>query len=69
MLDNTIIKKSSISLSGISVSDILIMNNWLNYAKQINDLSYKDISEEMIYSDYITSELSGQLNIRKKEFY
>tara|TARA_B110000037_G_scaffold153119_1_gene172671 strand:- start:650 stop:1975 length:1326 start_codon:yes stop_codon:yes gene_type:complete len=56
------------SISGLSLSDVLIMNNWLNYAKEINDLSYKDVSEEMFYSDYIFKTIAPQLELRKKEF-
>ena len=41
------------SLGGLSISDILIMNNWLNYAKLINDLSYKEIYKEVVFSNYI----------------
>ena len=55
-------------MNGLSISDILIMNNWLNYAKEINDLSYKDISEEMFCSD-IPKMMSKQIEIRKKEFH
>ncbi len=29
------------------------MNNWLNYAKLINDFSYKDITNEIFFSEYI----------------
>ena len=50
--------------SGLTISDVLIMNNWLNYAKKINDLTYKDISEDIIYSDYISKITVGQLNER-----
>lgn len=60
-------KKKSV-MNGLSISDILIMNNWLNYAKEINDLSYKDISEEMFCSD-IPKMMSKQIEIRKKEFH
>ena len=56
------------STSGLSISDVLIMNNWLNYAKEINDTTYKDISEEMFYSDYIFKTITPQLKQRKKEF-
>ena len=56
------------SLSGLSISDVLVMNNWLNYAKKINDISYKEISEEMFYSDYISKIISKQLDIRMKDF-
>jgi hypothetical protein len=44
------------------------MNNWLNYAKLINDLTYKDISEDIYCSTYISEIISRQLVIRKKEF-
>ena len=54
---------------GLSISDVLIMNNWLNYAKKINDLTYKDISEEIIYSDFITKIMSNQLDVRKKSYW
>ena len=41
------------SLSGVCLGDILIMNNWLNYAKLINDQTYKDITSEIFFSEYI----------------
>ena len=56
------------SISGLTISDILVMNNWLNYAKNINDITYKDISEDMFYSDYIYKTISPQLEKRKNEF-
>ena len=56
------------SISGLSLSDVLIMNNWLNYAKEIDDTTYKNISEEMFYSDYISKTISPQLEKRKNEF-
>ena len=56
------------SISGLTISDVLVMNNWLNYAKSINDLTYKDISEDMFYSDYISKTISAQLEKRKNEF-
>ena len=65
---NTKLKNQNKSLGGISISDILIMNNWLNYAKKIDDQSYKNISEDFIYSDQISKRLEKQLVKRKKEF-
>ncbi len=63
------IQNKKVSIYGsLSISDFLIMNNWLNYAKEINDFSYKDISEEIFYSNYISKILSEQLELRKKEF-
>ena len=55
------------SISGLTVSDILVMNNWLNYAKSINDTTYKNISEDMFYSDYILKTITPQLEKRKNE--
>ena len=52
----------------MSLSDVLIMNNWLNYAKEIDDTTYKNISEDMFYSDYISKTISSQLEKRKNEF-
>ena len=55
------------SLSGISVSDILIMRNWLAYAKKIGDLSYKKIIKEVMISPIIEKILSDQLSKHKKK--
>ena len=41
------------SLLGICLGDILIINNWINYAKLINDESYKNITNEIFFSEYI----------------
>ena len=71
VFDSTYIKrnvKKLDNLNSLSISDILIMNNWLNYAKIIDDLSYKDISQEILYSNEIYKEMSEQVDIRKKEF-
>ena len=56
------------SISGLSLSDVLIMNNWLSYAKEIDDSTYKNVSEDMFYSDYISKTISPQLEKRKNEF-
>ena len=47
-------KVFSKSLSDITLGEVLIINNWLTYAKIIGDESYKEISEEFLYSDYIS---------------
>ena len=47
-------KKFSRSISDISLSEILTINNWLTYAKIIGDESYKEISSEFIFSDHIS---------------
>jgi len=61
-------KKLSDSISGLSISDFLIINHWLNYAKLINDLSYKDVNTNFPYSKFIFEKISSQIEFRKKEF-
>ena len=56
------------TLSGVSLSDILIMFNWLIYAKKIGDISYKIINNNDLTSFYIDKELSEQLSKRIEEF-
>ncbi len=41
------------SIDYITLSEILIINNWLSYAKIIGDQSYKEISSEFIFSEHI----------------
>ena len=64
------LKNKDSSLNGILVLDVLVMNNWLNYAKKIGDKNYKNIDEKIIFKndDYITKLLYKQLTKRKKEF-
>ena len=61
-------KKLSDSISGFSISDFLIINHWLNYAKIINDTSYKSLSIDFIHSKLIDEKMSGQIDLRRKEF-
>ena len=56
------------SLSGISLTDILIMQHWLVFAKKIGDKSYKKIYKDELSSEFIEKELSLQLLTRKNEF-
>lgn len=56
------------SIQGLSIVDFLVINQWLNYAKTIGDLSYKEINTEFLYSKFINNILSKQINFRKKEF-
>ena len=56
------------SLKGVTVSDVLIMRNWLGYAKKIGDLSYKNIINDVTIHPLIEKELSSQLLKRSKEF-
>ena len=50
-----------ISLSGITLKDGLIMNNWLFYAKKIGDKSFSKICKEVPHSQYIDRLLSEKL--------
>jgi len=55
------------NLPGATVSDILIMCNWLVYAKIMGDLSYKKIIKEIPISSVIEKKLSNKLSKRKKD--
>ena len=56
------------SLNGITLNDILIMRNWLRYAKKIGDLSYQKIDDNFSITPYIENQLSSQISTRIKEF-
>ena len=56
------------TLPGLSISDFLIINNWLNYAKMIGDLSYEKITNNFLYSEYVFQKISSQIEFRKREF-
>ena len=56
------------SIQGLSIVDFLVINQWLNYAKTIGDLSYQEINTEFLDSKFIHNVLSKQINFRKKEF-
>ena len=56
------------NLPGATVCDILIMRNWISYAKIIGDLSYKKITKEVRISPVIEKKISDYLSKRKKEF-
>ncbi len=56
------------SISGLSISDVLIINEWLNYASIIKDKSYDDIGLQFIHSEYIYSKMQNQIEFRKKQF-
>ena len=60
-----ILKKN---LTGATVRDILIMRNWLSYAKKVGDLSYKKIFEKIIISPIVEKRLSDQISYRSREF-
>ena len=52
---------------GMSLSDMLIIKNWLAFAKILNDQSYKLIFENQIETNFIENFLKTQLNFRKEE--
>ena len=56
------------SLFGTTINDVLIMQNWLMYAKKVGDLNYRKFDDKTIISNYMENELSSQLFHRKKEF-
>ena len=56
------------SINGINLSDILIINNWINYANTIGDYSYKRIFGKEIKHTLINKILSNQKEFRRKEF-
>ena len=55
------------NLTGATVCDILIMRNWVGYAKIIGDTSYKKIIEDVHIPLHIEKKLSYQLLKYKKE--
>tara|TARA_B100000767_G_C19499968_1_gene423889 strand:- start:66 stop:530 length:465 start_codon:yes stop_codon:yes gene_type:complete len=61
-------KKLADSISGFSISDFMIVNHWLNYAKIINDTSYKKISINITHSKFVSKKMSDQIKLRRKEF-
>ena len=56
------------TLSGLSLSDILIINQWITYANIIGDTSYKVINLRYSPSDYILKKMVDQKDMRKKQF-
>lgn len=56
------------SISGLTISDALIMKNWLIYAKKIDDMSYKKFSIHISDTEYMKKKLFNQITFRKKEF-
>lgn len=75
IIDNTSLKiqrqkniKHSKSINGVTLSDVLIMRNWLYYAKLIGDEDYKKLDLNIAASKYLDFELSKQTSFREKEF-
>jgi len=65
--DNSKKRRLRNNLAGTSVCDILIMRNWLGYAKIIGDASYKKIIEDVNIPPHIEKKLSYRLLKYKKE--
>ena len=63
---NTI--KLNHSIPGLSISDFLIIIHWLNYAKIIGDLTYKNLNIDFFNSRFIDNKLLNQVEFRKNEF-
>ena len=55
-------------MTGQTLNDILIINNWLTYAKAINDNSCNNTITENSESEFIYNKISSHLNERRKEF-
>ena len=55
-------------LKGLNLSDILIINNWINYASIIGDFSYKTIFEKSIKPNFLNKVLENQINFRQNNF-
>ena len=75
IIDDKIQKKNKYSskiiqetLEGLSISDALIMKNWLFFAKSINDKSYKKFNINIPDSEYLKLKLQDQIDHRKNEF-
>ena len=62
------IPKKQLPIKGISLSDILIIRNWLYFAKMIGDESYKKISNydfsNKFLSDKIKQKIYNQTNLK-----
>ena len=56
------------TIPGLSISDFLIIRNWLSFAKIIDDFSYKYITLEPPNTESIFNLLFDQLEFRKKQF-
>ena len=56
------------TLKGASLSDILIMRNWLFFAKKIGDNFYKKFNNKIEFHPELEKILSKQLTKRNQEF-
>ena len=53
------------TINQVSLSDILIIKNWIAYARLIDDKSVSEIFSEDIKSDYINELIKDQIIFRK----
>ena len=54
------------TISGVTLNDILIMKNWIYYAKKIGDVDYKQLDENIFASSHIENQTSKKLKYVKK---
>ena len=54
------------TISGVTLNDILIMKNWIYYAKKIGDVDYKQLDENIFASSHIENQTSTKLKYVKK---
>jgi len=55
------------SAKGISLSDILIIKNWISYAYILGDHSYKEVYKNHVDETFLKNILKNQINFRIKE--
>ena len=53
------------TINQVTLSDILIIKNWIAYAKLINDKSLSEIFSKEINSNYINELIKDQIIFRK----
>lgn len=63
--ENTNLKNS---ISGLTISDALVMKNWIIYAKKINDLEYKKFNINISNTEYMQKKMSNQVEFRRNEY-
>ena len=52
----------------MSILEFLVINQWLNYAREIGDQSYRQIGFETFSTQYINEKMLNQVEFRRKEF-
>ena len=52
------------TINQINLSDILIIKNWISYAKLINDETYKEILSQEIDTGYFNEKIIDQISFR-----